>query len=133
MAALAVAGGLLVWLGSWPVVTGLGLLAGGLGMAGVWATAAGVAVAAAPGSPVIAGARLNLATGGPMLVAPLLLGVVAGVGSVLVAWGAVIALLLAALVVLRLVRGSPVGGRLASRASAGSHAAVSRPGPPPSG
>jgi hypothetical protein len=133
MAALAVAGGLLVWLGSWPVVTGLGLLAGGLGMAGVWATAAGVAVAAAPGSPVVAGARLNLATGGPMLVAPLLLGVVAGVGSVLVAWGAVIALLLAALAVLRLVRGSPAGGPVASRAYAGSQAPVRRPGPPRSG
>ena len=48
MAAMAVAGGLLVWLGAWVVVTGLGLLVAGLGMAGVWATAAGVAVAAAP-------------------------------------------------------------------------------------
>jgi hypothetical protein len=64
MAATAVAGGLMVWFGSWAVVTGFGLLVAGLGMAGVWATAAGVAVAAAPGSPVIAGARLNLATGG---------------------------------------------------------------------
>jgi fucose permease len=120
MAATAVAGGLMVWLGSWAVVTGLGLLVAGLGMAGVWATAAGVAVAAAPGSPVIAGARLNLATGGPMLVAPLLLGVVAGLAGVLVAWGAVIALLVAALVVLRLVPESPAGGPVESRASAGS-------------
>jgi len=109
MAAMAVAGGVLVWLGSWAVVTGLGLLGAGLGMAGVWATAAGVAVAAAPGSPVIAGARLNLATGLPMLIAPLLLGVVASLAGVLIAWGAVIALLLGALVVLRLVPRSPIG------------------------
>jgi fucose permease len=109
MAALAVAGGLLVWLGSWAVVTGLGLLGAGLGMAGVWATAAGVAVAAAPGSPVIAGARLNLATGVPMLIAPLLLGVVAGLAGVLFAWGAVIAFLLGALAVLRLVPRSQTG------------------------
>jgi hypothetical protein len=113
MAAMAVAGGLLVWLGSWAVVTGIGLLFAGLGMAGVWATAAGVAVAAAPGSPVIAGARLNLATGVPMLIAPLLLGVVAGLAGVLLAWGSVIAFLLGALAVLRLVPSSPAAGSVA--------------------
>jgi MFS family permease len=106
MVASGVVGGLLVWAGQVVLLAGAGLLLGGLGLAGVWATAAGLAVANAPRSPVLAGARLNLASGVAVLVAPLVLGVVASLAGVLAAWGVVVGLLVAALAVLRLV---PVG------------------------
>jgi len=85
------------------VLVGAGMLAGGLGMAGVWPTAAGVAVANAPRSPVLAGARLNPATGVAALVAPLVLGLVAAAAGILVAWGIVVGLLVVAFAVLRVV------------------------------
>ena len=103
MVAVAVAGGLLVWAGQAVVLVGAGMLAGGLGMAGVWPTAAGVAVANAPRSPVLAGARLNPATGVAALVAPLVLGLVAAAAGILVAWGIVVGLLVVAFAVLRVV------------------------------
>lgn len=103
MVVVGITGGLLVWVGREVALIGVGLLAGGLGLAGVWATAAGVAVANAPRSPILAGARLNPASGVAMLVVPLLLGVVATAVGVLAAWGIVLGLLVAALVVLRVV------------------------------
>lgn len=108
MVAAGFAGGLLMWAGEAVALVGAGLLVGGLGLAGVWATAAGVAVANAPGSPVLAGARLNLASGVAVLLVPLLLGVAAGVAGVLAAWGMVVGLLVVALAVLRVV---PAGRR----------------------
>jgi fucose permease len=107
MVLVGITGGLLVWWGPEVALVGAGLLAGGLGLAGVWATAAGVAVANAPRSPVLAGARLNPASGVAMLVVPLLLGVVATAVGVLAAWGIVLGLLVAALVVLRVVPAGP--------------------------
>ena len=107
MVVVGITGGLLVWVGREVALIGAGLLAGGLGLAGVWATAAGVAVANAPRSPVLAGARLNPASGVAMLVVPLLLGVVATAVGVTAAWGIVVGLLAAALIVLRLVPTGP--------------------------
>ena len=113
MVLVGIAGGMLVWVSQEVALIGVGLLAGGLGLAGLWATAAGVAVANAPRSPVLAGARLNPASGVAMLVAPLLLGVVANAVGVLAAWGIVLGLLVAALAVLRVVPAAPAapGGR----------------------
>ena len=107
MVVTGIAGGLLVWVGRDVALVGVGLLAGGLGLAGVWATAAGFAVANAPGSPVLAGARLNPATGAAILVAPLLLGVGATAVGVVAAWGIVVGLLAVALGVLRMVPAPP--------------------------
>ncbi len=103
MVLAGLAGGLLVWLGTSAAIAGAGLLLGGLGLAGVWATAAGVALANAPASPVTAGARLNLASGFAILAAPLVLGVAAATIGVLAAWSLVLGLLVLALVLLRLV------------------------------
>jgi hypothetical protein len=111
MVVVGITGGLLVWVGREVALMGAGLLAGGLGLAGVWATAAGVAVANAPGSPVLAGARLNPASGVAMLVVPVLLGVVATAVGVLAAWGIVLGLLAVALVVLRAVPAGPAAPR----------------------
>ena len=108
MVVVAAGGGLLVWAGQVVALVGAGMLAGGLGMAGVWPTAAGVAVANAPRSPVLAGARLNPATGVAALVAPLVLGLVAGAAGVLAAWGIVVGLLVVAFAVLRVVPSPPI-------------------------
>ena len=106
MVLVGLAGGILLWLGGTAAVAGAAFLMGGLGLAGVWATTASLALAHAPGAPVTGGARLSLATGLPILVAPLVLGVVAGSAGVLVAWAFVLGLLGVALAVLRLVPGA---------------------------
>ncbi len=118
MVAATLAGGLLVGLAGTALVAGLGLLVGGLGLAGVWATTAGVAILNAPGAPVTASARLNLASGVPILLVPTALGVAAGAAGVLAAWGLVLALMVIALLVLRLIPGA-----------APSEAAEAAPGP----
>ena len=106
MVLVGLAGGILLWLGGTSAIAGAAFLMGGLGLAGVWATTASLALAHAPGAPVTGGARLSLATGLPILVAPLVLGVVAGSAGVLVAWTFVLGLLGVALAVLRLVPGA---------------------------
>jgi hypothetical protein len=117
MVIVGLAGGGLVLFGTTPVVAGAGLLLGGLGLAGVWPTAAVLALAGAPRSPVTASARLNPATGLAILVVPLLLGVAAAGIGVLAAWALVIGLLWAALVVLGLVHpAATAAGEGATRA-----------------
>jgi len=106
MVLVGLAGGILLWLGGTAAIAGAAFLMGGLGLAGVWATTASLALAHAPGAPVTGGARLSLATGLPILVAPLVLGVVAASAGVLVAWAFVLGLLGVALAVLRLVPGA---------------------------
>lgn len=125
MVAGGVVGGLLIWLGPVAALSGAGLFTGGVALAGVWPTTAGLAVTNAPQSPVTAGARLNLAAGVAVLIGPLLLGIVSASTGVLGAWGIVLGLLLVALVVLRRVpaRGTalplPVPLDLARGGSAG--------------
>jgi hypothetical protein len=64
----------------------------GLGVAGLYPLGVAAALAAAPGRLAAAGARLTLASGTAVLVAPLALGLAADAAGVEIAWGLVIAL-----------------------------------------
>lgn len=97
---LAAAGALLLWVAPVPVLAGLGLFLGGLGIAPMYPFGATLALAHAPLAPVRASARLTAASGLAIIVAPLVLGIVAGVTGVVGAWSLVPVLLAVALVVL---------------------------------
>ena len=102
-ATLAGVGAVVLWLGTDPLVSGLGLFLGGLGISGIYPLAASLALAHAPDAPVRASARLTAASGGAIFTAPVLLGVVAQVAGVVVGWLLVFAMLgLGLLVLLRI-------------------------------
>jgi fucose permease len=92
-AGLAVVGAVVTLLATQPAVAGLGLLLGGLGISAIYPLAASLALAHAPGAPVRASARLTAASGIAILVAPFLLGLVAGTVGVAGAWLIVVGLL----------------------------------------
>ncbi len=111
---VALVGGGLLWVAGMPVLVGAAMLLGGLGMAAHYPLTARLAVAHAQGAPVKASARLTAASGMAIGMAPLLLGVVAGAAGVISAWGLLMAMLAAALVVLWVIprpaaQRSPVG------------------------
>lgn len=107
---LAAVGGGLLWLAGVPALAGAGMLLGGLGVAAMYPLTTRLAVAHAPQAPVKASARLTTASGMAIFTAPLLLGVVAGIAGVISAWALLIAVLVAALVVLRLIPRPPARG-----------------------
>jgi len=77
---------LVVWVsGSW-WLSAAGLAAAGFGVGILYAPAASISLAAAPAAPAAASARLVLAAGVAILVAPLLLGVVADLSDITSAW-----------------------------------------------
>jgi MFS family permease len=77
---------LVVWLsGSW-WVSAVAMAVAGFGVGILYPPAAAITLAAAPGAPAAASARLVLAAGLAILVAPLLLGVAADVSDIGVAW-----------------------------------------------
>lgn len=94
--AITALGALIVWLAPHPVLAGLGLLLGGLGMAPIYPFAASSALGHAPHAPVRASARLTFASSSAIFTAPLVLGVVAGATGVVGAWLIVLALLVSA-------------------------------------
>jgi predicted MFS family arabinose efflux permease len=101
---LALAGFPLFWLSGVPALSLIGLFITGLGVGSVYPLAISVGVAAVPGGIDAATARFALAAGGAILLAPFVLGAFAdriGIGG---AYGIVVPLLLAA-VVLTLVAG----------------------------
>jgi MFS family permease len=89
------------WLSTVSLVSAAGLFAAGVGMAGLYPLGIAAAIATVPDQLARAGARLTLASGVAVLVAPLALGVVADATGVVAGWTLVIALALVALILSR--------------------------------
>ena len=107
---LGAIGGVLLWIAGLPALAGAGMLLGGLGVSVMYPLATRLAVAHSPDAPVKASARLTTASGAAIFAAPLLLGLMAGIAGVISAWALLIAILLAALAVLRLIPRPPTRG-----------------------
>ena len=88
----------LFWLSALPAPSLLGLFIVGLGVGSIYPLAISVGVAAAPGRTDTATARLGLAGGGAILTAPFVLGAFADRVGIERAYGIVVPLLLAAVV-----------------------------------
>ena len=97
---VAMAGATLVWVSTVPVLSGLGLLIGGLGTAALYPVGLTVALQIAPKAQFEAAARATLASGFAVLLAPSVLGLVADAVGVISAWPIVLGLAASALVVL---------------------------------
>ena len=95
---VALAGFPLFWLSTVPALSLLGLFVVGLGIGSVYPLAISVGVAAVPGRTDTATARLGLAGGGAILTAPFVLGAFADRVGIERAYGIVVPLLLAAVV-----------------------------------
>ena len=99
----------LVWVSTVPVLSGVGLFVGGLGLAPLWPVGLTVALQSAPKAPLSAAARSTLASGTAVLLAPSALGLASDVVGVVGAWPIILALAGAALVVLAITpRAVPV-------------------------
>jgi len=94
---------LLLWLTTSYEISVLGMFLGGLGVGVLYPLGAAVALAAAPGQPAAASARLVLAAGLALLVAPLSLGILVDFLDVTAAW-----LMIPALCVVSLLLTVPV-------------------------
>ena len=97
---VVLAGAMLVWLSTAPVLSALGLFLAGLGTAGVWPIGISVALAVAPNAPLEASARGTFASGIAVLVAPSALGLLSDAVGVVAAWPIVPVLAIAAIAVL---------------------------------
>ena len=86
------------WLSAVPALSLLGLFIVGLGVGSIYPLAISVGVATAPGRTDTATARLGLAGGGAILTAPFILGAFADRVGIEKAYGIVVPLLLAAVV-----------------------------------
>ena len=95
---VALAGFPAFWLSGMPAPSLLGLFVVGLGVGSIYPLAISVGVAAAPGRTDTATARLGLAGGGAILTAPFVLGAFADRVGIERAYGIVVPLLLAAVV-----------------------------------
>jgi hypothetical protein len=113
-ASLAAVGAVILWIGTVPLVSGIGLFVGGLGISGIYPLGASLALAHAPDAPVRASARLTAASGGAIFTAPLVLGLAAQAAGVVVGWLLVFAMLgLGLLVLLRIPHPASVSPELA--------------------
>jgi fucose permease len=101
---LALAGFPLFWLSPGSILTLAGLFVTGLGIGGVYPLGISAAIAAVPGNSDAAAARLAIGGGGAILVAPFVLGALADRIGIATAFGIVVPMLLAALL-LALVAG----------------------------
>lgn len=105
MTLVAAAGAVTLWVAPVPIVAGVGLALGGIGIALAFPVTSSLALAYAAHAPVRAGALLNVSWGLAILAAPLVLGVAAGAVGVTSAWGLTVALLAGAwLVIMRAPR-----------------------------
>jgi predicted MFS family arabinose efflux permease len=98
--AVVLAGATIVWLSTFPILSGIGLFLGGLGLAPLWPVGLTVALQSAPAAPLTAAARSTLASGTAVLLAPSALGLASDVVGVVGAWPIILILGCAALVVL---------------------------------
>jgi MFS family permease len=113
-ASLAAVGAVILWIGTVPLVSGIGLFVGGLGISGIYPLGASLALAHAPDAPVRASARLTGASGGAIFTAPLVLGFAAQAAGVVVGWLLVFTMLgLGLLVLLRIPHPASVSPELA--------------------
>ncbi len=85
-------GAVVAWTSTLAVLSGLGLLVAGIGVSVLYPVGIAAALAAAPGHLAVAGARLTLATGTAILIAPLVLGAIADATGVAIGWGLVLVL-----------------------------------------
>jgi MFS family permease len=106
---LAVLGAGIAWLSTAPVISGASLLVAGIGVAALYPVGISTALAIAPGQLARAGARLTLASGVAILLAPLTLGAIADLTGVVVGWSLVIGLALMALLLSRTLPRSAAG------------------------
>lgn len=90
----------LTWISTLPILSGIGLFAGGLGLAPLWPVGLTVALQSAPRAPLSAAARSTLASGTAVLLAPSTLGLASDLVGVAGAWPIIMALAVAALMVL---------------------------------
>jgi predicted MFS family arabinose efflux permease len=90
----------LMWVSTLPLLSGIGLFVGGLGLSPVWPVGLTVALQSAPGATLSAAARSTLAAGTAVLVAPSALGLASDFVGVAGAWPIILLLACAALVVL---------------------------------
>jgi len=93
-------GGSLIWLSSNQALSGLGLLVGGLGTAGMWPLGVTLALQDAPGAQLQAAARATLASGVAVLFAPSALGLIGDSIGVVSAWPAILVMAVTGLVLL---------------------------------
>jgi fucose permease len=103
---LAMAGFLVYWTTASAVVGMLGLFLTGLGVAGLYPLTLSLAIAAADGNTLQAGARATLASGTAIFALPLVLGRLADAVGIRPAYGVVAVLLVSALLLIQ------VAGRL---------------------
>ena len=96
--AVAAAGFLIFWLAPRPAISLAGLFIAGLGIANCYPLTVAAATGAAPHLLDRATARLAVATGTALLVAPLVVGAISDVASMRWGFGIVLPLLIAALV-----------------------------------
>jgi fucose permease len=95
---LALFGFPLFWLAPGTLLALAGLFVTGLGIGGVYPLGVSAAIASAPGNTDAAAARLSVGGGGAILVAPFVLGALADRVGISTAFGIVVPMLLAALV-----------------------------------
>jgi fucose permease len=98
---VAAVGGVIVWVSDGTTASGAGMVLAGLGTATLYPLGLALALGRAGGASNAAGARLTLASGLAILVAPLALGAVSDAFGVVAGWPLVIALCLVALVLYR--------------------------------
>jgi predicted MFS family arabinose efflux permease len=94
---LALVGFPLFWLSPGSILTLAGLFVTGFGIGGVYPLGVSAAIASVPGNSDAAAARLSIGGGGAILVAPFVLGALADRIGIATAFGIVIPMLLAAL------------------------------------
>jgi MFS family permease len=94
MIGFAVAGfaAVLAWISTAPILTAVACFLAGTGIAVLYPLGVATALATAPGRLSQAGARLNLASGIAILLAPLLLGVISDIAGVVVGWSVIVGL-----------------------------------------
>ena len=95
---LALVGFPLFWISPGSILTLVGLFVTGVGISGVYPLGVSAAIASVPGNSDAAAARLSIGGGGAILVAPFVLGALADRIGIATAFGIVIPMLLAALV-----------------------------------
>ena len=99
---IAASGFLLFWLGTDPILNLGGLFLVGLGVASLYPLILSLAISAANGNTVQAGARATLASGTAILALPLALGRLADAVEIRTAYGIVLVLLISLFLVIQL-------------------------------
>ena len=111
---LALVGALAAWVSTVPLLSAAGLFVAGVGVAVLYPVGIAAALAVAPRQLAAAGARLTLASGVAILVAPLALGAIADLTGVVAGWALVIALALVAFAISRRLPKASTGAETTS-------------------